>query len=66
MRSTALDRLMDAVPDEQSREIVHRKKFVDGYLYRVCADPSQMELWGHLDKRSAWCTRASGAPIRCT
>lgn len=49
-RSTSFEGPMDAVPDENSPQILHRKMFLRAYLVRLCSDPSKMEFWEYLDK----------------
>ncbi|EOD44306.1 putative globin-like protein [Neofusicoccum parvum UCRNP2] len=49
-RSTSFEGPMDAVPDENSPQIIHRKMFLRAYLVRLCSDPSKMEFWEYLDK----------------
>ncbi|KAL1963726.1 hypothetical protein VTN77DRAFT_7930 [Rasamsonia byssochlamydoides] len=49
-RSTSFEGPLDAFPDENSPQIMHRKMFLRGYLNRLCSDPSQMEFWEYLDK----------------
>ncbi|KAK1829453.1 Protoglobin-domain-containing protein [Podospora conica] len=49
-RSTAFEGPMDDVPDEESPQILHRKKFLGGYLKKLCSDPAQMEFFEYLDK----------------
>lgn len=41
---------MDETPDEESPQILHRKKFLSGYLKKLCSDPAQMEFFEYLDK----------------
>ncbi|KAB2578910.1 Globin-like protein [Lasiodiplodia theobromae] len=49
-RSTSFEGPMDAAPDENSPQIIHRKMFLRAYLTRLCSDPSKMEFWEYLDK----------------
>ncbi|KXX76126.1 hypothetical protein MMYC01_206306 [Madurella mycetomatis] len=49
-RSTSFEGPMDAEPDEQSPQILHRKMFLRAYLKKLCSDPTQMEFWEYLDK----------------
>ncbi|KAL1854073.1 hypothetical protein VTK73DRAFT_8811 [Phialemonium thermophilum] len=49
-RSTSFEGPMDAVPDEDSPQIRHRKMFLRAYLSKLCSDPSTMEFWEYLDK----------------
>ncbi|KAK0753790.1 Protoglobin-domain-containing protein [Schizothecium vesticola] len=49
-RSTSFDGPMDDTPDEESPQILHRKKFLSGYLKKLCSDPAQMEFFEYLDK----------------
>ncbi|PHH87653.1 hypothetical protein CDD83_8587 [Cordyceps sp. RAO-2017] len=49
-RSTSFDGPVDAVPDEDSPQILHRKMFLRAYLNKLCSDPSRMEFWEYLDK----------------
>ena len=49
-RSTSYDGPLDAVPDENSPQVKHRKMFLRAYLTKLCSDPSQMEFWEYLDK----------------
>jgi hypothetical protein len=41
---------MDDTPDEESPQILHRKKFLSGYLKKLCSDPAQLEFFEYLDK----------------
>jgi hypothetical protein len=36
--------------DDNSPVIQHRKKFLQAYLNKLCADPSKIEFWEYLDK----------------
>lgn len=49
-RSTSFEGPMDETPDEESPQILHRKKFLSGYLKKLCSDPAQMEFFEYLDK----------------
>ncbi|EFX02346.1 hypothetical protein CMQ_2395 [Grosmannia clavigera kw1407] len=49
-RSTSFEGPLDAVPAEDSPQILHRKMFLRAYLARLCSDPSQMTFWEYLDK----------------
>ncbi|ROT42539.1 hypothetical protein SODALDRAFT_326699 [Sodiomyces alkalinus F11] len=49
-RSTSFEGPMDEQPDEDSPQILHRKKFLRAYLNKLCSDPSRMEFWEYLDK----------------
>jgi hypothetical protein len=48
--STSYDGPLDAVPDENSPQILHRKRFLRAYLTKLCSDPTKMEFWEYLDK----------------
>lgn len=49
-RSTSFEGPLDAIPAEDSPQILHRKMFLRAYLARLCSDPSQMTFWEYLDK----------------
>ncbi|RDW60251.1 hypothetical protein BP5796_11857 [Coleophoma crateriformis] len=49
-RSTSFEGPLDAAPDENSPQILHRKMFLRAYLNKLCSDPSKMEFWEYLDK----------------
>jgi hypothetical protein len=49
-RSTSFEGPLDKQPDENSPQILHRKKFLRGYLIKLCSDPKKMEFWEYLDK----------------
>ncbi|KAH8892442.1 hypothetical protein GQ53DRAFT_646986 [Thozetella sp. PMI_491] len=49
-RSTSYEGPLDAIPDENSPQVMHRKMFLRGYLNKLCSDPSKMDFWEYLDK----------------
>ncbi|KAL2760063.1 hypothetical protein ACRALDRAFT_1079068 [Sodiomyces alcalophilus JCM 7366] len=49
-RSTSFEGPLDEHPDEDSPQILHRKKFLRAYLNKLCSDPSRMDFWEYLDK----------------
>jgi hypothetical protein len=49
-RSTSFEGPLEKQPDENSPQILHRKKFLRGYLIKLCSDPKKMEFWEYLDK----------------
>lgn len=49
-RSTSYEGPVDDNLNENSPQIQHRKKFLRGYLAKLCSDPSTMEFWEYLDK----------------
>lgn len=49
-RSTSFEGPLDAIPAEDSPQIMYRKMFLRAYLARLCSDPSQMAFWEYLDK----------------
>ncbi|KAI0179469.1 Protoglobin-domain-containing protein [Hypoxylon sp. FL1284] len=49
-RSTSFEGLVDENLNDNSPQILHRKKFLRGYLAKLCSDPSTLEFWEYLDK----------------
>lgn len=49
-RSTSFSGPMEAVPDENSPQVQHRKLFLRAYLAKLCSDPTKPEFWEYLDK----------------
>jgi len=48
-RSTAYEGPMDGNIDEDSPQILHRKRFLRVYLDKLCSDPGTMAFWEYLD-----------------
>ncbi|KAI1852694.1 hypothetical protein JX265_003183 [Neoarthrinium moseri] len=49
-RSTSYEGPVDLTLDDNSPQILHRKKFLRAYLAKLCSDPSTLEFWEYLDK----------------
>ncbi|KAH9991416.1 Protoglobin-domain-containing protein [Xylariaceae sp. FL0662B] len=49
-RSTSYEGPVDPDLNENSPQILHRKKFLRAYLSKLCSDPSKLEFWEYLDK----------------
>ncbi|KIV99291.1 hypothetical protein, variant [Verruconis gallopava] len=40
----------DSFPSKDSSQIHYRKLFMQGYLQKICSDPSKFEFWEYMDK----------------
>jgi hypothetical protein len=49
-RSTSFEGPLVQSLEEDSPQILHRKKFLKAYLIKLCSDPTKMEFWEYLDK----------------
>lgn len=49
-RSTSYEGPVAKDLNENSPQILYRKKFLRAYLTKLCSDPSTMEYWYYLDK----------------
>jgi hypothetical protein len=44
------ERHVDEYPTKDSSQIQYRKLFLQGYLQKICSDPSKFDFWEYMDK----------------
>lgn len=49
-RGAGLSHEVENYPSKDSSEIQYRKLFLQGYLQKICSDPSKFEFWEYMDK----------------
>ena len=49
-RGISQDNHVDEYPTKDSSQIQYRKLFLQGYLQKICSDPSKFEFWEYMDK----------------